>query len=85
MVPALEGPNFCRVNPVGVGWSGGFCYPQVKTCGYVRLKAYLAEEVQVLFRFTQPVTERNCDLAALRGHAARHGGKQREVNVQSLR
>jgi hypothetical protein len=37
MVPALEGPNVRRVNPVGVGQSGGLCYPQVKTCGYSRL------------------------------------------------
>jgi hypothetical protein len=37
MVPALEGPNVRRVNPVGVGRPGGLCYPQVKTCGYPRL------------------------------------------------
>jgi len=37
IIPALKGPNVCRVNPVGVGRSCGLCYPQVKTCGYSRL------------------------------------------------
>ena len=37
IVPALEGPNLRRVNPVGVGRPGGLCYPQVQTCGYSRL------------------------------------------------
>jgi len=36
-IAALKGPTFRTVNPVGVGWSGGFCYPQVKTCGYSTL------------------------------------------------
>jgi hypothetical protein len=37
MSPALKGPTIQTVNPVGVGWSGGFRYPQVKTCGYSTL------------------------------------------------
>ena len=37
IVPAMEGPNVRRVNPVGVGRSGGLRCPQVQTCGYSRL------------------------------------------------
>jgi hypothetical protein len=37
MFSALQGPTFRTVNPFGVGWSAGFRYPQVKTCGYSRL------------------------------------------------